>query len=89
MAKTWGSGYREWSGVTERHIDEDQGPPYEIIADEILTRRKKFHLILDSEGGVVWRSKWFVDCLIWLEERGEKAYTLRAAGRSWSCTFVR
>jgi hypothetical protein len=81
-------GYHERSRLQHLHTDEDQGPPYTVHVDAWLTRRKRFHMICDRKGGVVFRSRWMGDVLEWLADRGATQYVICGEGRSWSGAVI-
>jgi hypothetical protein len=89
MAVGYGRRELQKSKINERHTDPDSGAPYEIHLDEILSRRKRFHMIVDCEGGCVYRSKYVHDILEWLADHGQFSYLIRGAGLAWYCNMQR
>lgn len=80
---------RDDSDLTTLYLDEDAGPPYSVRFDEWFTRRKKFHCILDKQGGVVFRSRSVLDIHDWLEAKECLTYLALGGRIPWLVTMAR
>lgn len=45
-----------------------------IYTDVEITRRKRFHLIMDPDGYIVWRDRLIGPCLEWLHNESISCY---------------
>jgi len=75
--------------INVRHNEADHGGPYTVHLDEILSRRKRFHMIADQTGCIVWRSKYVGDILDWLAHREQFEVRIFGEGLDWVCSFRR
>lgn len=49
---------------------------YTIHADCEITRRKRFHLIEDDRGEIVWRTRLYSEAVLWMVDREQMRYRL-------------
>lgn len=70
---------RELSSIATEMADEPGTGPYTVHVDCILTRRKRHHMIENSEGGIAFRSRWMSDIVEWLAAAGETTYALETS----------
>lgn len=78
---------RDQSDLTFLYTEEDSGPPYTIHFDQWFTRRKRFHVISDHQGRVVFRSRLVSDLIDWLDAREVSRYTAIGGKRPWLVTM--
>tara|TARA_Y100001949_G_scaffold168387_1_gene167083 strand:- start:1119 stop:1367 length:249 start_codon:yes stop_codon:yes gene_type:complete len=58
-------------------VSEPQG--WVVWLDSQITRRKRYHLVTDPSGEIVYRSMWLGECLAWLDLNDHPVYVLRTA----------
>lgn len=77
------------SAINDRHTVPDGVPPYAVHLDEILSRRKKFHIVTDARGEPVYLSNRVMDVIEWLAMHGQFQYLMHGEGRSWVVSLTR
>lgn len=59
-------------------------PPFTVFFDLVITRRKRFHSILDADDAVVFRSALAGETLDWLREQGETEYRVETGSACYA-----
>ena len=62
---------------------------YHVHCDVSITRRKKYHLIMDDHDQVAFRARDFSEIIGWLYENSEFGYLLYTPERRYYVSFRR
>lgn len=53
------------------------GAPWQIVTDNLLTRRKRYHAVMTPLGDCAFKSRVLWDCVEYLDAEGVREYVLR------------
>ena len=60
-----------------------------ITADVSITRRKRYHMIENEKGEILFRAKLWSQILDWLDSENIEVYTVVTERASWLCSGQR
>lgn len=64
-------------------------PPYKVLTDCAITRRKVHSIVEDSRGEICFRSRLFSDVVEWLAGEGETRYIIVTANGQFRASVER
>lgn len=61
---------------------------HHVWVDVVITRRKRFHLIQNPAGEVIFRSAYISDIWDWLTDEGHSQFRVSSIERTWTFSIV-
>lgn len=63
--------------------DRELHPPFVLHTDVRMTRRKRYHFIIDATGEIVWSARLFEEALDWLHHNDVEEFLVKTQDRSY------